>query len=118
MFKSKASRILILALIHFLVSLLALLAAMEGLAAFDDPDYQPSWRENAGDIVFECLMFPAIQLQDVLRGTDMRINDFLEWLLVIANSMAYACFADYIIFKCFGRKVHGDSISKNTSIHD
>jgi hypothetical protein len=80
--------------------MLALSASMAGLAAFDIPDYQPSWRESAGDIVFECLMFPVIQLQDVLRG------------------MAYACFLDYIIFKCFGRKVHGNGISKNTSIHE
>ncbi len=37
--KPKTKRILIFVILHFVVSMLALLAALEGLAAFDVPDH-------------------------------------------------------------------------------
>ena len=86
---------------HFLVSMLALFGALEGLVSFDDPDYQPSWRETAGEMLFECLMFPAISAVEVFRRLGISVNDFFEWMITIANSIAYAFVLDYIIFKWF-----------------
>jgi hypothetical protein len=90
---------------HFAVSILALLASLEGLTALDVPDYQPSWRENIGDVLFKCLMFPAIELKMLFDSLGLYINDFFEWVLVIANSIAYAFCLDYIISKFFRRAI-------------
>ena len=101
--KSKTKRILIYTILHFVVSMLALLAALEGLAAFDVPDHQPSWREILGDFLFKGLMLPAIALKMLFSSFGIYINDFFEWLVVIANSITYAFCLDYIIFKLFRR---------------
>ena len=101
--KSKSKRILIFASIHFVVSMLALLGSLEGFAALDVPDHQPSWMESAGGIVFKGLMFPAIALKMLFSNLGVYINDFFEWMIVITNSIAYAFCLDYIIFNLFRR---------------
>jgi hypothetical protein len=90
---------------HFVVSMLALLASLEGLTALDVPGYQPSWIKNIGDVIFKCLMFPAIELKMLFDSSGLYINDFFEWVLVIANSIAYAFCLDYIISKFFRRAI-------------
>ena len=113
--KSRTKRILIFVILHFVVSMLALLAALEGLAAFDVPDHQPSWRESVGDFLFKSLMLPAIALKMLFSSFGIYINDFFEWVLVIVNSIAYALFLDYLILKWLGRRTKGTSFSKNVS---
>ena len=90
---------------HFAVSILALLASLEGLTALDVPDYQPSWIKNIGDVIFKCLMFPALLADRLLPTSGLYINDFFEWVLLIANSIAYAFCFDYIISKFFRRAI-------------
>ena len=103
---------------HFAVSILALLASLEGLAALDVPDYQPSWIKNIGDVLFKCLMLPAIELKMLFDSLGLYINDFFEWVLLIVNSIAYALFLDYLIIKWFGRRTKGTPFSKNVSRHE
>ena len=98
--KSKSKRILIFAIIHFVVSMLALLAALSGLSGFDDD--QSSWWEGPARSVWMVLMFPAMALHSFINNLfGVHVNDFFEWLIAIANSIAYALFIDYIIFKLF-----------------
>ena len=95
--------------------MLALLAALEGLAAFDVPDYQPSWRESVGDFLFKSLMLPAIALKMLFSSFGIYLNDFFEWVSVIVNSIAYALFLDYLICKLLGRRAKGIPFSKDAS---
>ena len=95
--KSKSKRILIFAIIHFAVSMLALFGALSGFA--DDQSY---WWEGAARSVWMGLMFPAMELHSFINNFfGVHVNDFFEWLIVVANSIAYALFIDYIIFKLF-----------------
>ena len=113
--KSRTKRILIFVILHFVVSMLALLAALEGLAAFDVPDHQPSWREGVGDFLFTGLMLPAIALKMLFSSFGIYINDFFEWVFVIVNSIAYALFLDYLIRKLLGRRAKNIPFSKDAA---
>lgn len=99
MLKSNTTRVLSLTVLHFVLCMLALYAALEGLAAFDVPDHQPSWRESVGDFLVTGLMLPAIALKMLFGSFGIHINDFFEWVLAIANSVAYALFFNYLIHK-------------------
>ena len=109
----RTKRILIFAIIHFVVSMLALFCALEGLFAIDEPSYEPSWMGIAGDIIFKTLMFPAIELKEFSWGMGVAINEFFQWVLVIGNSIAYALFFDYLILKLLGRRAKGISFSED-----
>ena len=95
--------------------MLALLAALEGFAALDALDHQPSWRESVGASLFTGLMLPSIALKMLFGSFDIYINDFFEWMSVIVNSIAYALFLYYLICKLLGRRAKGIPFSKDAS---
>lgn len=116
--KYKTKRILTFAITHFVVSMLALFCALEGLGAIDDPLYEPSRTAITGDIIFKSLMFPAIELKDFSLKMGVVINDFFEWVLVVGNSIAYALFFDYLILKLLGRRNKGIPFSEDEVRHE
>ena len=72
--------------LHFVVTLGALLASLESLGHFDDPNWEPSLISKIGETASNVLLFPAANIMSSWGGG---IPDLLEWAVTIASSLLW-----------------------------
>ncbi len=71
--------------LHFVFALGSLLASLESLSHFDDPNWEPSLLSKIGEVTQNALFFPAANIMSSWRG----IPDLLEWTVTLACSLLW-----------------------------
>lgn len=79
---------LIAAAVHLVLALgSVVIAYAAGMAAFDDPQYEPTSFEKAATTVWRTLMQPAMLIRHRWFGPNM--PNAVEWLLLFGNSLLW-----------------------------
>ena len=80
--RKNLSLLIKLSVLHFALTLSTLIASLEALGHFDDPSWTPPLLVQICETASRILMYPGS-----LVWSHLQANDFVEWTVLIANSL-------------------------------